>query len=333
MTEPEAVRSPEGREALPPVVCIVGPTASGKTAAALRLAERFRIEVVSADSMQLYRGMDVGTAKPTAEERRRVPHHMIDVCDPSESMSVVRYAEMARRAVREIHGRGALPVIVGGTGQYVNAVIRDENFAPAPEDGALRQALEDYAREAGAEALHARLREKDPDSAARIHPNNVKRVVRALEIIELTGSPLGAVYAGQPRPRDVFRALMVGLEPVPRAFLYARIDARVDEMLAGGLVEEARALFARGFSETSLQAIAYKELLPFLSGERPLAETADELRRRTRNYAKRQLTWFRNDGRVRMLTYADAAGYEECLQSIGEMVGSFTGEVYACRSR
>ena len=319
---------------LSPVVCIVGPTASGKTEASIRVAERFNCEVVSADSMQVYRGMDIGTAKPTLEERRGIPHWMFDVALPGENMSVVKYAESARRCCDDILGRGKLPLIVGGTGQYVNAVIRDENFAPEPQNGEIREKYEKIARECGADALHRILEEKDPESALRIHANNVKRVVRALEIIELTGKKLGEVYAEQPAPKDVYDAVMVCLCPEPRELLYSRIDRRVGVMLEDGLMEETMELVRNGFSQTSIQAIGYKELFPVISGEKSLEEAAEDIRRRSRNYAKRQLTWFRADKRIEMLTYRDSAEYDACVDRICQMIKEKTGEVFTkCRSR
>lgn len=310
---------------LPTVVCIVGPTASGKTEMSIRVAERCGCEIVSADSMQLYRGMDIGTAKPTEKEMRGIRHWMLDVAEPTENMTVVRYAEMARRCCDDIIARGKLPLIVGGTGQYVNAVIRDENFAPSPENSELRERLAEFAKTHGAEALHDRLKKADPESAARIHCNNVKRVVRALEIIELTGKTLSGVYAEQEPPKDVYDAVMVGLEPTPRELLYSRIDRRVGVMLEAGLLEETERLMKAGFSETSFQAIAYKELIPVIRGEESLESAAETIRRRSRNYAKRQLTWFRADKRIKMLTYRNADEYALCAEEICSMIKQKTG--------
>ncbi|MBR6771848.1 MAG: tRNA (adenosine(37)-N6)-dimethylallyltransferase MiaA [Clostridia bacterium] len=319
---------------LPPVICIVGPTASGKTEASVRVAEKFDCEIVSADSMQVYKGMDIGTAKPDLAERRGIPHWMFDVCLPGESMSVVKYARMARRCCDDIIARGKLPLIVGGTGQYVNAVIRDENFAPEPQSAEIRRKYEDIARCRGADELHRILAQKDPESALRIHANNVKRVVRALEIIELTGKTVGEVYAMQPAPREVYDAVMVCLCPEPRELLYSRIDRRVDVMLADGLMDEVLALAENGFSETSIQAIGYKELFPVIEGVKSLSEAADDIRRRSRNYAKRQLTWFRADSRIEMLTYSDSEGYGLCVERICQLIEEKTGEVFKkCRNR
>ena len=321
-------------KALAPVVCIVGPTASGKTAASIAVAKRFECEIVSADSLQVYRGMDIGTAKPTVEEREGIPHWMFDVADPEESMSVVKYARMARECCGGILSRGKLPLIVGGTGQYVNAVIRDENFAPEPASEDIRRGLEAFARENGNEALHALLREKDPESAGRIHANNVKRVVRALEIITLTGKTLGQVYAEQEPPREVYDAMMFCLCPEPRELLYSRIDRRVDIMLRDGLLEEVKSLAGRELSPTSLQAIGYKELFPVLSGEAELCAAADDIRRRSRNYAKRQLTWFRADDRIEFLTYRNGEEYSAAIDRICRKIKEKTGEVFEkCKSR
>lgn len=322
------------KRALPAAVCIVGPTASGKTSAAIEVAKRFHCEIVSADSMQVYRGMDVGTAKPTEAEREGIPHWMFDVCEPGESMSVVKYAELARRCCDDILSRGKLPVIAGGTGQYVNALIRNENFAPEPSDGSIRSELEAYAAERGNLALHGLLREKDPESAERIHANNVKRVVRALEIISLTGKTLSEVYAEQKPPEDVYSALMFCLCPEPRELLYSRIDRRVDVMLENGLLREVEGLRAAGFSETSLQAIGYKELFDVLDGKTELSVAADEIRRRSRNYAKRQLTWFRGDGRIEFLPYRNGDEFSAAVDRICFRIEEKTGEIYKkCRNR
>ncbi len=319
---------------LSPVFCIVGPTASGKTEASIRVSQVFDCEIVSADSMQVYRGMDIGTAKPSMEERRGIPHWMFDVAEPGENMSVVKYAELARACCRDILSRGKLPLIVGGTGLYVNAVIRDENFAPEPQNGEIRAKYEAVARDEGCEALHKLLCQYDPESGARIHANNVKRVVRALEIIELTGKTLGQVYAEQKPPQDIFDAELFCLTPEPRELLYSRIDRRVDIMLRDGLMAETERLYAAGFSDTSIQAIGYKELFPVILGQKPLEEAADDIRRRSRNYAKRQLTWFRGDQRIKMLVYHSPEEYDLAIEQICWEIEKKTGEVYKkCKNR
>jgi tRNA dimethylallyltransferase len=273
---------------------LAGPTASGKSAAALELASRIGAEILSLDSMAVYRGMDVGTAKPSAEDRARAPHHLIDLVEPDENFSVADYLAAAEAACRGIVSRGRTPLFVGGTGLYLRSLLRGvfEGPAAAPD---VRRRLEAEAEAHGPEALHARLKSVDPTAAARLHPNDVRRVVRALEVAELTGRPLSEQQEQPPlspaeRPRHVD-----WLSP-PREWLYRRIDARVDAMMAAGLLDETRRLLARpgGLGRTARQALGYRELIDHLEGRLPLAEAVDLIKLRTRQFAKRQHTWFRN---------------------------------------
>ena len=291
------------------VYAIVGPTASGKSALALELAQRHGGEIVSCDSMQLYRRMDIGTAKPTAEERRLVPHHMIDVVEPHTSFSCADYVEMADRAIREIHGRGKLPIICGGTGLYLDSLLRGENFQPDLTDDALRAELLEFARKRGNEALHAELARIDPESAEAIHQNNVKRVARAIEIYRLSGMTKTELDKNSRLGEQRFDIRCAGLFYSNREALYRRIEKRVDMMMDEGLEAETRALLAEGvFKEnaTAAQAIGYKELIGFIEGRETLAEAVEALKAATRRYAKRQITWFSGKQYVNRIDVCDA---------------------------
>lgn len=303
-----------------PLLCIVGPTASGKTALSVALAKELDGEIVSADSMQLYRGMDIGTAKATREERQGIPHHMLDILDPGESYSAAQYAEDARKCVEDIMARGKVPIVAGGTGLYLNALLGRIRFEEEERDPAYRQALEAEAEAEGGAGLLARLREVDPESAAKLHENDHKRIIRALESFHATGEPLSVVNArGREQPLN-YRPCIIGIAPEKREVLYSRIDRRVNEMIRGGLIEEARALFARPvLSSTARQAIGYKELLPYLEDGAPLEPCVELLKQNTRRYAKRQLTWFRNDPEVHWIWYDQNVNFRLILQNSREI--------------
>lgn len=276
---------------------LAGPTACGKSGVALALADRLRsesIEIVSLDSMTLYRRMDIGTAKPSADECRRVPHHLFDLLEPSQDFSVAEYLVAAESICREIVGRGATPLFVGGTGLYLRSLLRGV-FAGPPANDELRQRLEAEASRDGHEALHRRLQELDPITSARLHPHDLRRVVRALEVIELTGQPMSAQHREEPLAPGQRPTKVIWLSP-PRAWLYDRINARVEQMLAAGWLDEVRSLLAepQPLSQTAGQALGYKELIEHLRGERSLAATIELIQTRTRQFAKRQHTWFRN---------------------------------------
>lgn len=276
------------------VICVQGPTASGKSALAERIALAVNGEIVSADSMQIYRGMDIGTAK-VAPEHRHVPYHCIDIVDPGEPYSAALFQHDARTAIAQIEERGAIPVLCGGTGFYVRAVLDDMDFAPGDQESQLREEYTALAQELGAEGLHAYLAALDPESAAQIHPHNVKRVVRALEM-----HAQGESYAER---KDAFKRIPSYLDSVKialdveRSMLYERIDARVDEMVRAGLVEEVKLLLDRGFREglTAPQAIGYKEMVSYLDGMSTMDEAIGSIKQSTRHYAKRQLSWLRGD--------------------------------------
>ncbi len=294
---------------LPRVVCVVGPTASGKSVVADLVAEGLGSAVVSVDAMQVYRGMDIGTAK-TPPPERRVPLLMVDVVDPLESYSVQLFQGQARACVDELLSRGRVPALAGGTGLYLNAVIDEMSFPSGEKDDDRRRSYEALAAERGAEGLHALLASRDPESAALIHPNNVRRVVRALEMLD-EGVSYARHHEGLHERRAHYDAQVWGLT-MARERLYARIDARVDEMVSSGLVDEVRGLAARGLTTelTAGQAIGYKELLEALAGACTMDEAIERVKQRSRRYAKRQLSWFRHDGRVRWidLDETDAEG-------------------------
>lgn len=282
-----------------PLLIIAGPTATGKSASAVELALRMGGEVISADSMQVYRGMDIGSAKVTREEMRGVPHHLIDCVDPDETWNVVRFKEQASLAVRDIADRGKLPILCGGTGFYIQALLYDIDFTQMEENAPLRKRLSDMAAEKGPEAVHALLAQRDPASAAAIHPGNVKRVIRALEFIEESGRSIAAHNAEQREKQSAYRSVFFVLT-MDRAKLYERIDRRVDIMMQQGLLEEVTRLRDMGIARdsTAMQGIGYKQIYGFLEGEYDLEEAVRLIKRDTRHFAKRQLTWFRREKEV-----------------------------------
>jgi len=301
------------------LLAVVGPTASGKTAVGVDLAKAFGGEVVSADSMQIYRALSVSTARPTETEMQGVPHHLVGFVDPDEPYSVARYLADARRAIDEIVSRGRLPILVGGTGLYVSSLLDGLRFAEEERDPALRAALYAEAKRAGNAAMLARLAAIDPDYAATLHPNNLGRVLRAIELYESTGVTMTEQRRRSREVPSAFSPLMIGLDFAERSALYARIDRRVDAMVRAGLIEEARAFYeVWPDPQTAAQAIGCKELLPYLRGESELAPCLDRLRRETRRYAKRQRTWFRRDGRVRWFfvdAYADVPALAAAIRA------------------
>ena len=293
------------------IICICGPTASGKTGLAVALAKKLDGEVVSCDSMQIYRGMDIGTAKPTAEEMQGVPHHLLDVADPDENFSVSRYVELADRALQDVLSRGKTAIVCGGTGLYMDSLMQGRTFAPFPATGK-RQKLEQEAEKAGIEPLWLRLQAVDPAAAARLHLSDRKRIIRALEVYEETGKTISQHNEETRRLPPKYHPVWLGLTFEPRQLLYERIDRRVERMLEQGLVEEVQRLLASGVSPTStaMQAIGYKEIAGALRGELSLDEAAAQIQQGSRRYAKRQLTWFRRNPQVRwiMQPCADIVG-------------------------
>ena len=283
----------------PKVLAVVGPTASGKTALGVVLAKRYGGEVISADSMQIYEGLDIATAKPTPEEMQGIPHHLIGIIPRTQRFSAAEYADLCHAKIREITGRGRLPILVGGTGLYVDTVLGGMRFGEG-EDPAVREKLRQALETDGAAALHERLRALDPQAAAAIHPNNTVRVIRALEVCLVTGhtfTQYRAENAAAPAPYD---SLILGLNFEPRQVLYDRIDRRVLRMMEAGLLEEVRAARA-GTAGTAAAAIGYKELLPFLDGQASLEDCIARIQLESRRYAKRQLTWFRRNAQISWL--------------------------------
>lgn len=272
------------------VAAIVGPTASGKTALAIEIAQRHNGEVISCDSMQIYRGMNIGTAKPTADEMRGIPHHMIDIADPSENFSCSDYADMAKKCIADIHERGKLPIMCGGTGLYLDSVLTGNKFVEIKTDEALRTEL--FKRQP--DDVYAELKAVDPESASAIHPNNFKRVVRALEIYITTGRPKSDWDKESRLCGSEYAPMVIGLDYSDREVLYRRIDKRVDIMMESGLAEEVRALNLPENS-TASQAIGYKEIISYLRGECSLETAVNNIKSATRHYCKRQLTWFRRN--------------------------------------
>jgi len=300
------------------LLVIVGPTAVGKTALALRLGKALGGEVVSADSRQVYRGMDIGTAKPTAEERARIPHHLMNIRDPDEPLSLAEYQALAYRAIDDSLARGKLPMLVGGTGQYVHAVAEGWGIPAVPPDEALRAELYAEAETAGPQALHARLRALDPVAAERIDPRNVRRVVRALEVCLIAGQPISELQRKTPPP---YRVLQVGLTR-PRPALYRRADDRVEGMMAAGLVDEVRRLVEAGYGWhlPAMSGLGYREIGAYLRGEIPLEEAALCIKRETRRFIRHQYNWFRlSDPHIRWFDL-DAIPLSEVQAAVTDLV-------------
>ncbi len=276
-----------------PVIAILGSTAVGKTRISIPLAERFEGEIVSVDSRLIYRGMDIGTAKPTLEERKRVTHHLIDVTDPDDTWNLAKYSDAALNVINDIHGRGKVPFLVGGTGQYLRAILEGWIPPASAESPGLREKLEAIATDEGHTVLHRQLQEVDPASAERIDPRNVRRVIRALEIFHTTGVPASLQREKVPPPFEILR---IGLS-LPRAELYQRIDQRIDLMIEAGWIEEVQGLIDCGYSPDlpSLSAIGYAQLAAYLSGEMDLDNAIVEIRRLSRQFVRRQANWFKAD--------------------------------------
>lgn len=289
-----------------PLMILTGPTAVGKTDLSIRLAKALNGEIISADSMQVYRHMDIGSAKITPQEMDGVPHHLIDVLDPVEDFNVVIFQRLARQALHEIWGRGRIPIVVGGTGFYIQALVYDIDFQDNPDQSPIRARLESLAASRGPQYLHDLLRKADPASADAIHPNNVKRVIRALEYFEQTGQPI-SLHNEQERQKESPYHFLYYVVNTDRQVLYQRIDRRVDQMLEQGLVQEVAALRRMGCRQgmTSMQGLGYKEILDYLEGRCTLEEAVYVLKRDTRHFAKRQLTWFRRERQVRWLYLPD----------------------------
>lgn len=286
------------------LLVIVGPTASGKTSLSIDLAIHFDGEIVSADSMQIYRGMDIATAKPPKEEKRGIAHHLIDILDTNEHFSVADYTKLANEAISDIYSRGKMPIVAGGTGLYINSLIDNIYFDEIKSDPQIRQRLQKEAEQYGNNAMLDRLYSIDEETAKELHANNINRIIRAIEVYEQTGITLAEHKRRSRQFESPYAPCIIGLAFKERDNLYDRINQRVDEMLESGLLDEARSFYNKELSRTSVQAIGYKELRPYLLGEESLENCIEELKKQTRRYAKRQITWFRRDERIQWI-YVD----------------------------
>lgn len=300
-----------------PVIVVAGPTASGKTDLAIDIANDVGGEIVSADSMQIYKYMDIGTAKPTKEERKKCPHYLIDFVDPRVEFSVADYVGVAHARIADIVSRGKIPVMCGGTGLYINSVVDDVEFGEYENDMKLREELREIAEKDGGEKLIEMLREFDPVSAERLHPNNLKRVIRAIEFFRISGVPISEHQEETKKKESRYEPIMFLIDR-PREELYERINRRVDVMMEMGLVDEVKSLLNKGYTRdlNSMQGIGYKEIIAYLEGEIPLEEAIDCVKQNSRHYAKRQLTWFRRDERIIKLNHEKA--FNEALDIINK---------------
>ncbi len=304
----------------PLVVAVVGPTAVGKTSLSVEIARNFAGEVISGDSMQIYRGMDIGTAKITKEEMKGVPHHLIDIKQPDDTFSVAEFQQKVADCVKEITERNHLPIIAGGTGLYIQAALNGYIFADEKRDDTYHKKLEDEIDCYGIDTLYAKLRSVDPEQAKKIHPNNKRRVIRALEVFEKTGKTMSEYQAAQ-QADSPYRPVILGLD-MERDLLYQRINTRVDEMVESGLVEEVKHLYNQGFSNSqSMKAIGYKEIIPYLNGEMTLDEAVGLLKRNSRRFAKRQLTWFKNKMDIHWYTIDPGKKEEQFEIILSELAG------------
>lgn len=302
-----------------PLIVICGPTGSGKTALSVKLAKEFGGEIVSADSMQVYKQMQIATAKPTADEMNGVPHHLMDFLDVTESFSVADYVELAGKTICDIHRRGKLPFLVGGTGLYISSLVDNISFREIVSDQALRAELIDRLQKEGGETLLEELWVFDPETAETLHPNSGNRIVRAIEVYRLTGVPMSEHQRLSRMKPSPYAPCLIGLSAKNRQVLYDRINLRVDKMMETGLLEEARAVLSSPALKTACQAIGYKELKGYFDGSRTLEEALETMKQESRRYAKRQLTWFRRDKRVQWL-YFDEMTAEELYEAARQLV-------------
>ncbi|NEW06436.1 tRNA (adenosine(37)-N6)-dimethylallyltransferase MiaA [Paenibacillus sp. SYP-B3998] len=312
----------------PKLLVLLGPTAVGKTKLSLELAQRFGCEIISGDSMQVYRGMDIGTAKASEAEQRLVPHHLIDIHDPAYPFSAAEFQERVKSLITDIHARGKLPFIVGGTGLYIESVCYNYQFTDVGMDEAFRQEQEAYALANGDEALHLRLRDIDPESADRLHANDRRRVIRALEVAHVSGQTFSAHLAAQ-KKESPYELCIIGLT-MDRALLYKRIEERIDEMMNEGLIQEVQKILDAGCPKQaiSMQALGYKEIVRYLDGELSLEEAVTLLKRDTRRFAKRQLSWFRHMKDIYWVDVTETANFSAHFQLINDIiVGKFVHKI------
>ena len=309
------------------VIVIVGPTASGKTSLSVEIAKKLGGEIISADSMQIYKGMDIATAKPTDEEKCGVEHHLMDFLDPEDEFSVAKYKELAVSKIEEHLNKGKIPIIVGGTGLYVDTVINNTVFFNY-DDSETRERLEKECDENGVEALFHKLKEVDPDTAEKLHLNDKKRIIRALEVYYLTGKTITEQNNESHKEKSKFNFIQIGLNAKNRDYLYDRINKRVDLMLESGLLDEAKMFYSSDYSSTAKQAIGYKELLPYLKGFVTLDDAVEKLKQETRRYAKRQLTWFRKNNDINWIFIDEKNNIvSECLKIIKRQEAAICEEV------
>lgn len=302
-----------------PLIVICGPTASGKTALSIALAKTIGCEIVSADSMQIYKGMTIATAKPTPEEMDGVPHHLIDFLEPSNGFSVADYVSLAHKAIEDIGNRGMIPLVCGGTGLYINSLVDNITFDESCSSTTLRDELLELAKEKGNGYLLEMLRKFDPESAERFHENNLPRIIRAIEVYKTTGKTISQFNRESKDKGSPYDAVMIGINYRDRQKLYDRINLRVDLMLENGLLDEAKEVLS-GDLKTSYQAIGYKELAPYFNGEAYLEDCIDKLKMESRRYAKRQLTWFRRDERINWIYADECSSFEEIVAKALEIV-------------
>ncbi|WP_232275534.1 tRNA (adenosine(37)-N6)-dimethylallyltransferase MiaA [Paenibacillus sp. 481] len=307
----------------PRLLVLVGPTAVGKTKLSLEMAKAFNCDIISGDSMQVYRGMDIGSAKLPEQEREGVPHYLMDIHDPDEPFSVAEFQDHCRQLIPDISAQGRLPFIVGGTGLYVESVCYGYEFSESGADEPFRHEMTAFAAQYGADALHAKLAEVDPESAQRLHPNDQRRIIRALEIFRLTGTKMSAQLAAQQR-EAVYDLCIIGLT-MDRQMLYKRIEARIDIMLEQGLIDEVRQLLDRGYTRelVSMQGLGYKEIAAYLDGEWSLEAAVERLKRDTRRFAKRQLSWFRH---MKDIEWVDVTQVEQHEQHFSQICSIVAGK-------
>ena len=303
-----------------PIVVIAGPTASGKTKLAVELAMIYNGEVVSADSMQIYKGLSIATAKPTPDEMQGIPHHLIDFLEPEQEFSVADYVKLSKRIILDIYSSGKLPIICGGTGLYISSLVNNICFDDTVGSKEKRDELREYAASFGNHSLWKRLSAVDPETASAVHENNLPRVIRALEVYELTGKPLSQHKIDSRKEASPYAPCIIGLGFEDRQLLYDRINRRVDEMVESGLVEEVRTFSQKYSPATAYQAIGYKELLPYFRGETSLEDAVDKIKQETRHYAKRQLTWFRRVDGIEWVKIDKIGDYKNFLKKVQNII-------------
>ena len=303
-----------------PLIVVCGPTASGKTGLAVELAKIYDGEVISADSMQIYKGLNIATAKPTQSEMSGVPHHLIDFLEPEQKFSVADYLPLARDCIEDIYSRGKQPVVCGGTGLYISSLIKNVRFEEIRSDPELRARLEFEYKEKGAEYMWERLNEIDPETAAAVHQNNAPRVIRGIEVYTLTGKTLSQLKKESIVEKSNYDACIIGLHFTNRQMLYDRINKRVDDMIQDGLVKECRKVYDSCQLETAYQAIGYKELIPYFKGSKSLDECVEHIKQETRHYAKRQLTWFRRMEGVNWADPSESNNFENFLRNVRKII-------------